>query len=188
MKKIITALLVLGCLCLNCFGQEIETADISFQNDFRHHEVYASAGPSSFIGLFSGVFVAIAQGIADGAGGNPNDNNENNNNFAMGFTTGYNYYFNKYLALGGMLTYEKFSTVNLLSFQAKVTGQYGWTHFKFYQSASAGIMYVVGADKPNFIFDITYLGLKADFDRFSIFLEGSFPSTAIAKAGATFKF
>ena len=106
----------------------------------------------------------------------------------MGFTTGYNYYFNKYLALGGMFTYEKFSTVNLLSFQAKVTGQYDWTHFKFYQSASAGIMYVVGADKPNFIFDITYLGLKADFDRFSIFLEGSFPSTAIAKAGATFKF
>jgi len=71
--------------------------------------------------------------------------------------------------------------------QAKVTGQYGWEHFKIYHAVSGGIL-IVPEGGVNPIFDVTVLGLKADFERFNIFVEGSFPSTAILKAGASFKF
>lgn len=188
MKKIIIALLVLGSLCVNCFAQEVEPVDNSVSDDIRHHEVYVAAGTSSFIGLFSGIFVALGEGIAQAANQNKDNNTSSKDDFAMGFTTGYNYFINPYFGVGGMFTYEKFSSLHLLSLQAKVTGQYGWTHFKFYQSASAGIMFIPGADTPNFIFDIVYLGLKADFDRFNIFVEGAFPATSIVKIGASMKF
>ena len=84
--------------------------------------------------------------------------------------------------------YERFISVNMMSVQAKLIGQYGWTHFKIYQSASAGLLVIPEVGATNFIFDFTYLGMKFDFDHFNIFIEGSVPSTSLIKLGAAFKF
>ena len=38
------------------------------------------------------------------------------------------------------------------------------------------------------VFDITVIGFKLDWDDFNIFVEGSFPSTAFLKVGASYYF
>ena len=82
----------------------------------------------------------------------------------------------------------KFDDFTITSIQAKATVQYGWEHFKFYQAVSGGIAMMSGAEKPSFIFDVTYLGLKLDFEQWNVFVDASIPSTGIIKAGASFKF
>lgn len=187
MKKIIIALLILGTLCVNVFAQEYDIVEVGEEVDFNHSEVYLSAGLPSFAGLFSGIFVAVGQGLAQAV--NENNTTESKKEAAFTLTGGYNYYFNEYVGLGAMITYEKFSALNLLTLQAKLTAQYGWEHFKIYHSLSGGILTAPGnASQVSPIFDVTYLGLKADFQNWSIFAEGSFPSTAIIKLGASYKF
>ena len=193
MKKLIITLLVLGSLCVNVFAQDVDDVvdtNVSTEIDFRHNEVYLSGGTTSLIGAFSGFFVVLGQGFADAVAKNKEENPAESyaNAPAFGLTAGYNYFFNKHFAVGGMTTYEKFLSMNLFSLQAKLTAQYGWTHFKIYHSASAGFIFIPEADNPFFIFDLTYIGLKFDFDRFNIFIEGSVPSTSLLKLGASFKF
>lgn len=186
MKKIIIALLVLGTICANTFAQEYDVVEAGEEINFNHNEVYLAAGMPSFLGLFSGIFVAIGEGIAQAANqeGQQNQNKES----AFSLAGGYNYFFNQYFGVGGFATYEKFSSLNLISLQAKLTAQYGWEHFKIYHAASAGLMFAPGVDKPNFIFDLTYIGLKLDFEKWNVFVDASFPSTGIIKVGASFKF
>ena len=103
------------------------------------------------------------------------------------FTAGYNHYFcDNHLGLGGLVSYERFLNSNLITTQAKITGQYGWEHFKMYHSFSAGVMFT--SSGANFIADLTYLGLKFDFQDFNIFVEASIPTTALLKVGASYKF
>ena len=190
MKKLIIALLLLGSFCVNVFAQDVEEVNVSTGEDFKHNEVYLSAGTSSLIGAFSGLFVALGQGFADAVAKNEEENGSSTISVepTFGVTAGYNYFFNKYFGLGGMMTYERFISVNMMSVQAKLIGQYGWTHFKIYQSASAGLLVIPEVGATNFIFDFTYLGMKFDFDHFNIFIEGSVPSTSLIKLGAAFKF
>ncbi len=189
MKKIIIALLLMGTIFANIFAQEYDVVETGEMVDFNNNEVYLSVGMPSFLGLFSGMFVAIFEGLAE-AGNNSNGNSgeSKKNDAVFSIAGGYNYYFTENIGLGAMATYEKFSTLSLMSLQAKVTAQYGWEHFKIYHSASGGIMYIPGSEKPNFIFDLTYLGLKLDFEDWNIFIDASIPSTGIIKAGASFKF
>ena len=189
MKKIIIALLILGTICVNTFAQEYEVVEAGELDNFNNNEVYLTAGMPSFLGLFSGLFVALGEGIAQAANqNNGNEGAKKSQESAFSLAAGYNYFFNEHFGLGAFSTYEKFSTLNLFSIQAKVTGQYGWEHFKIYHSASAGIMFASGGNKPNFIFDVTYLGLKLDFENWNVFVHASFPSTGIIKAGASYKF
>ena len=190
MKKIIIALMLLGAICANTFAQEYDIVEAGEEVNFNHNEVYLAAGLPSFLGLFSGMFVALGEGIAQSLSGENKDGEQakKSNESAFSIAGGYNYYFNEHFGVGGIATYEKFSSLSLFSVQAKLTAQYGWEHFKIYQSVSGGIMVISGADKPNFIFDVTYLGLKADFENWNVFIDASIPSTGIIKAGASFKF
>ena len=191
MKKIILALLIMGTICVNTFAQAYDVVEAGEEVDFNHSEVYLSAGMPSFLGIFSGIFVAIGQGLAEAAN-NKNNGGESTepkkSDPAFTVTAGYNYYFNEHFAIGAFASYEKFSVLNLITTQAKITGQYGWEHFKIYHSASAGILMVPGAGKPSFAFDVTYLGLKVDFKDWNVFVDASIPMTGIIKAGASFKF
>ena len=194
MKKIIIALMLLGAICANTFAQEYDIVEVGEEVNFNHNEVYLTAGMPSFLGLFSGMFVAIFEGIGQAASNSGNSNNSGNsaetkksNDVAFSLTGGYNYFFNENFGIGAFASYEKFSSLQLITLQAKVTGQYGWEHFKIYHAVSGGVL-IVPEGGVNPIFDVTVLGLKADFERFNIFVEGSFPSTAILKAGASFKF
>ena len=188
MKKIIIALMLLGSIFANIFAQEYDVVEVGEEVDFNSSELYVTAGLPSFLGLFSGLFVALGEGLAEALSSDGESGSQKKNESAFSLAAGYNYYFTENFGVGGMATYEKFSSLSLMSLQAKVTGQYGWEHFKFYHSASAGIMFIPGADKPNFIFDVTYLGLKLDFENWNVFVDASFPSTGIIKAGASYKF
>ena len=188
MKKIFIAILLLGSFCVNAFAQNVDDTNVS--NEFKHNEVYLSGGTSSLIGAFSGFFVLLGESFRDAIAENKEENGPSSlsSEPAFGLTAGYNYFFNKYFGLGGMMSYERFINVNMMSVQAKFIGQYGWTHFKIYQSASAGLLVIPEVGATNFIFDFTYLGMKLDFDHFNIFIEGSVPSTSLIKVGAAFKF
>ena len=201
MKKIILALLLMGTICVNTFAQAYDVVEAGEEVDFNHSEVYLSAGMPSFLGFFSGMFVAIFEGIGQAAAnsGNSGGSGESggsggsgqtnkSGDLAFSVTGGYNYYFNENFALGGYASYEKFSSLQLISAQAKITAQYGWEHFKIYHSLSGGILFIPGSDKPGFAFDLTYLGLKLDFKNWNVFVDASIPMTGIIKAGASFKF
>ena len=180
----------LGAFCLNTFAQEYDVVEVGDVVDFNNNEVYLSVGLPSFLGLFSGVAIAMVEGIGDAMGGNSNGSEgaKKSNDAAFSINGGYNYFFNEHFGIGAFANYEKFGSLSLIALQAKLTAQYGWEHFKFYHAASGGIMFVPGTDKPNFIFDVTYLGLKLDYDKWSVFVDASIPSTGIIKAGASFKF
>ena len=189
MKKIIIALLILGTICVNTFAQEYDVVEVGEEVDFNHSEVYATAGIPSFLGLFLGMFSALGEGIAKSLGQNNNSGEEQQKKESVfSLAAGYNYYFTENFGVGGIVTYENFSGLSLMTAQAKVIGQYGWEHFKFYHSASAGIMFSPQGDKPNFIFDVTYLGLKLDFENWNVFVDASIPATGIIKVGASYKF
>ncbi len=198
MKKILIALMLLGAICANTFAQEYDVIEVGEEVNFNHNEVYLTAGMPSFLGLFSGMFVAIFEGIGQAANNSSNSGGSGNSgqsaetkksgDVAFSLTGGYNYYFNENFAVGAFASYEKFSSLQLITLQAKVTGQYGWEHFKIYHALSGGVLMAPGANKPSFAFDLTYLGLKLDFDNWNIFVDASIPTTAIIKAGASFKF
>ena len=189
MKKLIIALLLMGSIFANTFAQEYDDVEAGEMVDFNNNEMYFSAGIPSFIGLFSGMFVALGEAFAEALSDNNEEgNSKKSNDSAFSVAGGYNYYFTENFGLGAMATYEKIASISLLSLQAKITAQYGWEHFKIYHAASAGIMFIPGASAPNLIFDITYLGLKLDFEDWNVFVDASFPSTGIIKAGASYKF
>ena len=188
MKKIILALMLLGAVCANTFAQEYDIVEAGEESQvYFDNEVYLTVGTPSLVGLFAGMFGAIAQGIADSMNGENGENKDNDP--VISISGGYNrYFFNQNLGLGGFVSYEKFSIINLITIQAKVTGQYGWEHFKIYHALSGGILIVPGSGEPAFAFDMTLLGLKLDFDRWNVFIEASGPTTGLIKAGASYKF
>lgn len=186
MKKKIITILILGIFCVNLFAQEVISESSYTVVDENPNELYIAAGLPSVIGLFSGVILAIGEGIADSINDNQNDESDSNG-AAYTVAFGYNHFFNDFIGVGVMGTFEQFNTLQLASLQAKATVQYGWEHFKFYHALSAGVM-TVNADAASFIFDLTYLGLKLDFNSFNIFVDASLPSTGIIKVGAAFKY
>ena len=190
MKKIIIALMLLGAICVNSFAQEYDIVEAGEEVDFNHSEVYLAAGMPSFLGLFAGMFVALGEGLAQSLNQNNEQGGEANksNDAAFSINGGYNYFFTPNFGVGAFANYEKFGSLSLIALQAKLTAQYGWEHFKFYQAVSGGVMFIPGGDKPSFVFDVTYLGLKLDFENWNIFVDASIPTTGIIKAGASFKF
>lgn len=182
MKKIIVSFMLISFAFAGLFAQELDA--LESEKKVEHtNEVYLSSGTGSLIGLFSGTFIAIADSIATSKNGEKSEKEA----YSFSLSAGYNHFFWNHLGVGGFVSYESFQPLNLITIQAKVTGQYGWEHFKFYHAVSGGVLIVPdGGVSP--VFDVTLLGLKADFDRFNIFVEGSLPSTGILKAGASFKF
>ena len=188
MKKILIALMILGAICANTFAQEYDIVETGDEVRTFDNEVYLTVGTPSLIGLFAGMFGAIAQGIADSVNGEDSSEKKDNDP-VIAVSGGYNrYFFDQSLGVGALVSYEKFSIIDMLTVQAKVTGQYGWEHFKIYHALSGGILFVPGNSKPTFAFDVTLLGLKLDFERWDVFVEASGPTTGMIKAGAAFKF
>ena len=196
MKKLFIALVLMGTVFANTFAQEYEVVETGEEFDFNNNEVYLTVGTPSgmglIIGMFSAAFKGIGEAFAKSASGNSTEATAapaKKNEAAFTLTGGYNYYFTDKFALGAFASYEKFSDFDFFTTQAKITGQYGWEHFKIYHSLSAGIMIVPGSEKAvNFMGDLTWLGLKADFENWTVFVESSIPSTALVKVGASFKF
>ncbi len=191
MKKIIITLMLLGTICVNTFAQEYDVVEVGEEFTSKSNEVYLSVGQPSFISLFGAGAGEVIEAIVKGMfGGNSNDGSETpkKKGLPVSFTAGYNHYFGEYFGLGGFASFENVGNP-LITVQAKITGQYGWEHFKIYHSLSGGIMINPnGGSKPvTGIGDLTYLGLKFDFKNFNVFVEGSFPSTGI-KIGASYKF
>ena len=188
MKKILIALMLLGTICVNSFAQEYDIVETGDEVRTFDNEVYLTVGTPSLVGLFAGMFGAIAQGIADSVNGQEGQSKKDNDP-VIAVSGGYNRYFlNQNLGVGAFVSYEKFSIIDMLTVQAKITGQYGWEHFKIYHALSGGVLIVPGGGKPSFAFDVTLLGLKLDFDHWDVFVEASGPTTGMIKAGAAFKF
>lgn len=191
MKKIVLCFMIFAFAISGIFAQTYDDEDLVESLEICENEVYLTAGTSSFVGVLGGMVLAIAQALVNGEnqseteGGDELDAGKTSSPFTI--TAGYNHYFWNHLGVGGFISYESISNLNLLGLQAKVTGQYGWEHFKFYHAFSGGILVIPdGGVIP--ILDVTLLGLKADFDNFNIFLEACMPSTALIKVGASYKF
>ena len=185
MKKLISVLLLLSVAAVNAFSQEAEDLD-EVNTDIHSNEVYLAVGTSSWIGLFSSIFVGVAGAIEEYNNGS-SDIKDNKSAFSL--SAGYNHFFWDHLGVGGFVNFEKMSVLNLLEIQARVTGQYGFEHFKFYHAVSGGVLFVTGTNGGVIpMYDVTLLGLKFDYEKFNIFLETNFPATAILKLGASFKF
>jgi len=182
MKKLIITFILLTTIIANTFAQGYDVVEAGEEYDTNVNEVYLSAGIPSLATAFAVMFIAIfSAGQAD----------LSEDTMPFGLTAGYNRYLcNEHLGLGGMVTYGGFINGNLLSAQAKITGQYGWEHFKIYHSASVGGGISINSEevKPTFAFDFTLIGLKLDFKDFNIFTELSGPITGILKIGASYKF
>ena len=179
MKKIIIALMLLGAICANTFAQEYDIVEAGEEIDLGlNDEVYLSVGSISGINILGTMFAAIFSfGQFD-----PSENS-----MPVTFTGGYNHYFcDNHLGVGGMISYENVFGNNFFTGQAKITGQYGWEHFKLYHSLSLGLAMM--DSEPFFAFDITFLGLKLDFENFNIFFETAGPMTGLVKIGASYKF
>ena len=182
MKKLIIFLFLSSFFVANAFSEVSFEAD----RDIIKNEAYISVGTVSCIGLFGGIFNSLADSISEAYDDSKSSEDEEPfEAFSIGL--GYNLIMLDFLGLGGFVNFEKFGTLDLVSAQLKLSVQYGFTHFKFYHAISGGIVIVPGGGVSP-AFDVTVLGLKADFERFNIFLEGSFPTTSIVKAGASFKF
>ncbi len=178
MKKILIALMLLGSIFANTFAQEYDVVEVGEEVDFNTEEVYATAGIFSGIGMFFLIIGSIANSKDDKAP------------FIPSLTAGYNHYFSENFALGGVFTYENWYGINFMTLQAKVTGLYGWEHFKIYHALGAGITIIPdNGDKTVFpAIDATVLGLKLDYENWSVFIEGCFPETGFVKVGASYKF
>ena len=195
MKKILITLMLLGTICANTFAQEYDIVEAGEEVDFNNSEVYLTVGTPSLVGVLVGLGGAIAKALGEGIaqslgqeGDSQKSDSSKSKTAAFAITGGYNYFFTENFGVGAFASYEKFDFINLITVQAKVTAQYGWEHFKIYHALSGGVLMAPGADKPSFKADLTYLGLKLDFDNWNVFLDASVPSTAIVKAGAAFKF
>ena len=187
MKKRIITILFSITFCVSLFAETLVAEEVPKKQKIYHNEIYATIGAPSGIGLIAGAAIAIGEGLAESITGNTNDDSKKDRG-CFSTEIGYNYFLNEYFGAGAFVTYEQFGPLDFVTGQGKLIAQYGWTHFKFYHSLSAGIMKASGAEKPNFIFDITLLGLKAEFSCVSIFVEGAVPSTGLLKAGASLKF
>ena len=185
MKKIVFMLLIFTVLFGKAFAQENDFDEVEIVGT-KTNEIYFSAGSASFAGLFSGLFAAVATAIVEST--SEEKNNESENMPAFSLCLGYNHYFWDHLGVGGFVNYENALGLNLLAFQAKITGQYGFEHFKFYHAISGGILCVPGSEGVGPVFDVTLLGIKYDHANFSIFAETCIPTTAIIKLGASYKF
>ena len=180
MKKIIIALLLLGSIFANSFAQEYDVVEVGEEVSGHTNEVYLSAGS------LSGLSFILLVGSLGLIAANKEES------VPLCFTAGYNHYFrDEHLGVGGFISYEPTFGMNMLSLQAKITGQYGWERFKIYHSLSAGAMVLgIGDSGPQVIpmFNLTWLGLKFDFDKWNIFIDSSIGSTALLQLGASFKF
>ena len=179
MKKIILALVLMGAICANTFAQAYDVVEAGEEVDINNNEVYLT------VGTMSGLSFILLIGSLGLVAVNKEES------VPICFTAGYNHYFcDEHLGVGGYISYEPTFGLNMLSLQAKITGQYGWEHFKIYHSFSAGAMGILGNSSPQVIpmLDLTWLGLKLDFDNWNIFIDSSLGCTAFIKAGASFKF
>ena len=180
MKKIIIALLLLGSIFANSFAQEYDVVEVGEEVSGNTNEVYLTAGTNSALPF---ALTVITFGLITLG--------ENKEIMPVTFTAGYNHYFNdEHLGVGGFVSYEQFFGMNLVSLQAKITGQYGWEHVKLYHAFSLGAAGIFGNSSPQVIpmFNLTWLGLKFDFDKWNIFIDSSIGSTALLQLGASFKF
>lgn len=184
MKKLLIVLFFFSLALGNAFSKEAVTVEVKTERaapeSIFKNEGYLSVGTISAIGLFGGMFSSIADSISD-----TDDEGGPFEAFSIGL--GYNLFLWEHLGLGGFLNFERMGSLNLVSAQAKLTAQYGFKHFKIYHSASAGVMFI-NDNGISPVFDITVIGFKLDWDDFNIFVEGSFPSTAFLKAGASYYF
>ncbi len=186
MKKLIVILFLFSIFIGNAFSSEtvevkVNKSSSSSSNQIFKHEAYLSLGTVSAVGLFGGMFVGLADAIADA--NREADEDEPFEAYSIGL--GYNLFLWDTLGVGGFLNFEKFGQLSFVSAQAKLTLQYGFTHFKFYHAVSGGALFI-GDSAVSPIFDVTVLGLKLDFDDFNIFVEGCVPSTAFLKAGFSY--
>ena len=185
MKRLPFIFILLSILIGKAFSAEPVQVTVETDKSLIKNEAYLSIGTVSCIGLFGGAINAIADSISEAKNDKPEEEKEPFEAFSVGL--GYNLYLFDILGFGGFLNYEKFGSLNLLSAQAKLTVQYGFTHFKFYHAVSGGALFISdNAICP--VFDVTLLGLKLDFEDFNIFLEGSLPSTAFLKLGFGYYF
>ena len=188
MKKLLITLLLLSTVFASTFAQGYDVIEAGEEVDFNHNEVYLSVGTCSGLGFIVGIFGNAGKAISDSIKKkNGQEVEESEDYLPLSFTAGYTYFFNETFGLGAYASYEKFGVIDFFTAQAKVTAQYGWDHFKFYQALSVGALMIPGSDISP-IFDLTYLGLKGDFENFTVFLEASIPSTAFVKIGASYKF
>ena len=187
MKKILLILLFTSFVFVNTFAQELDIVEVGEETYIaKQNEIYITGGTPSAVGLIAGMFGAIFKGIANAANKNGSTTEEDNSLFAI--SAGYNHFFGEHFGIGTFVTAEQISSITILTAQMKLTGQYGWEHFKLYHSISGGILVTPGGDTISPAFDLTLLGLKFDFEYFNIFLEASAPTTGLIKAGASFKF
>ena len=170
----------------NAFSEVTVKTSVKRDESIIKQEAYVSIGTISCVGLFGGLTSSIADSIAEA--NKKNNRNEEEEPFeAFSIGLGYNLFLIDFIGLGGFLNFEKFGQLDFVSAQAKLSIQYGWKHFKFYHSASGGVLFISdSAVCP--VFDFTVLGLKIDLDDCNIFLEGSFPSTAFLKLGCSYYF
>ena len=185
MKKLLIILSLLTIFLANAFSSEPVRITAKADNRFLKNESYISIGSVSCVGLIGGVSTSIADSIAEANKQLQDKEKEPFEAFSLGL--GYNLFLVDFIGLGGFLNFERFGQLYLMSAQAKITAQYGFTHFKFYHSVSGGVLYISEAIFTP-IFDVTVLGLKLDFDDFNVFLEASFPSTAFLKLGYAYYF
>ncbi|MCR5766743.1 MAG: hypothetical protein K6G09_12310 [Treponema sp.] len=176
MKKLIIILLFFSFFIVPAVSEA--KVKVKADDRFIKNEANISIGTISLVGLSGGIISSIADTIAQ-------DNTDKQPFEAFSLGVGYNLILVDFIGFGGFLNFERFGNLNLVSAQAKLTAQYGWTRFKFYHSISGGVLFV--SDKAiTPIFDVTLLGLKLDFDDFNIFLEASAPSTAFLKLGYSY--
>ena len=181
MKKIIIALILLGAVCANTFAQEYDVVETGEEVNTKLNEVYLSVGTISALQVSMDILISLfSLGTADTSEGS----------LPVGFVAGYNRYFSDNVALGGFVTYERVMGMNIFTAQGKIIGQYGWEHFKFYHAFALGIGGVFGDSVNQAIpaLDLTVVGIKVDFENFSIFSDFALGATPLLKAGASFKF
>ena len=182
MKKILIALMLLGAICANTFAQEYDVVEVGEEVNTKVNEIYLSVGTASVLQVGMDILITLfSLGTADPSEGS----------LPVGFSAGYNRYLcDNHLGLGGFMTYERVMGMNIFTAQAKITGQYGWEHFKFYHAFGAGVGGVFGNSDTQIIpaVDFTVLGLKVDFENFNIYSDFALGTSSIVKVGASFKF
>ena len=180
MKKILIALMLLGSIFANTFAQEYDVVEVGEEVTKNPNEVYVTTG------IMSGLSFILLVGSLGLIAANKDES------VPLHFSAGYNHYFcDNHLGVGGFISYEPTFGLNMLSAQAKITGQYGWEHFKIYHAFSAGVMAMglFGDSSPQVIpmADITWLGLKLDYENWNVFIDSSITSSLL-RVGASYKF
>ena len=182
MKKILIALMLLGAICANTFAQEYDVVEVGEEVNTRVNEVYLSVGTMSALQVGMDILISMfSLGYVDPSEGS----------LPVGFSAGYNRYLcDNHLGLGGFVTYERIMGMNVFSAQAKITGQYGWEHFKLYHAFGAGVGGFFGGSENQFLpaFDLTVIGMKVDFEHFNIYTDFALGTSSMIKLGAAFKF